>query len=153
MDSQQASQMIPRNLEYTDIPSAILANPLISNKIGNKLTLNPPQKADTPYLFFTVLWPYQYTTDERAGIFYWHSTDWRLVAPSSWTEKEMRDFMDIVHFEVQKFERTVHPGTHIGISTEVEIFRIEKKWTGIFFDDRNNKGYKSLIYTLEIYYS
>lgn len=153
MDSQRAGQMIPKNLEYTDIPSAILTNPLISSKIGNRLTLNPPQKWESAYVFFTVLWPYQWTSDERAGIFWWHSTDWRLVAPSSWTEKEMRDFMDILHFEVQKFEGTKHPGTHIGEVAEVEIFRIEKKWPWIFFDDVNNKGYKSLIYTLEIYYS
>lgn len=153
MDNQQAWQMIPKNLEYTDIPSAILANTVISGKIWNKLTYMPPQKWEFPYIFFTVTWPYQYTTDERIGIFWWHSTDWRLVAPTSWTEKEMRDFMDVVHFEIQKFEWTKHPWTHIGQPTEVEIFKIEKKWTGIFFDDLNNKWYKSLIYTLEFYYS
>lgn len=153
MDNSQASWMIPKHLEYVTIPNAILANEFISSKIGSKLTMNPPQKWETPYLFFTILWPYPYISDERTGIFFWHSTDWRLVAPSSWTEKEMRDFMDIVHFEIQKFEWTKHQWTHIGEPTEVEIFRIDKKWPGIFFDDINNKWYKSMLYTLEIYYT
>lgn len=109
MDSTQAQKLMPVHLDLSTFVTAILSNTDITDKIGTRLTMNPPNKGETPYLFFTASEPTQKKTDDIQSILFRHFLTWRLVAPSSWTQTEMRELMEIVMFELQKFQGTTVP--------------------------------------------
>lgn len=104
MDSNQAQKLMPVHLDLSTFVTAILANTDITDKIGDRLTMNPPNEGETPYLFFTASEPTQKKTDDIQSIWFRHFLTWKLDAPSSWTQTEMREFMELVMFELQKFQ-------------------------------------------------
>lgn len=65
----------------------------------------------------------------------------------------MQNFMDKLLLRLQEFERQTVSAITLGNNTTAEIVKIEKKNTGVFFDDIKQKGYKSFIYTVDIYYA
>lgn len=104
MQPSQAQELMPVHLDLSTFVTAILENTNITDKIGTRLTMNPPAEGTTPYLFFTASEPTKKRTDDIQSIWFRHFLTWRLVAPSSWTQTEMRELMELVMFELQKFQ-------------------------------------------------
>lgn len=108
MEEIKAKQLMPVHIDLEQFVNALLANTDITDIIGSRITLNPPVKAvERPYLYFTVSEPTQKKTDDMSAIWFRHFMDWRLVAPASFTLKDMRNFMEIIMLELQQFQGSV----------------------------------------------
>jgi len=151
MDLNEAGKLMPVTLDFTAIVNAIKANTKISNLIGDRVTFMPPQKWKFPYVFFDVYSQTQLNSDDRQAVYFQCSCWWRLIAPSSWTRTQMDNLMAEILLTIQTFERTTIDARTVWNNVTAEIYRVEIN-KPVFFDDINEKWYKTLINDVDFEY-
>lgn len=150
MDSTSAQKLMPVHLKLQPFIDAILENSDITDSIGTRITLNPPiGESETPYIYFTASEPTQKRTDDMQSIWFRFFMDWRLVAPVSWTQKDMRDLMESLMLELQQLQGTVVQATTVGNDVNAFLYLVDWKFSA-HFPDENQKGYQSMIYTVDM---
>lgn len=151
MDTIEAGKLMPVTLDFTAIVNAIKADNDISSLIKDRVTFMPPQKGVFPYVFFDVYSQTQLNSDDRHAVYFQCSCGWRLIAPSSWTRSQMDSLMGKILLIIQTFERTIIDAKTMWNSVTAEIYRVEIN-KPVFFDDINEKWYKTLINDVDFEY-
>lgn len=137
--------VFPANKPYNAILSALKADERLKNIVGERITMNPPQKFVFPLIFCHIVgYTMRDITDDRKVVAFDDNLRIRVMAPQTWTRGQMEEVSNIIEEILMEFFQE-----KIG---DITVFNINPTNSGIFFDSDTNHEYKSLEYSYDIVY-